>query len=331
MNVLNPQPNPVPYSMPRQPFRRTFDVEGQDGAECRSRIWKGQYNCIFIATPPATTAAYLKQLASCPGRIVVWAEKPWFSSMVEALGLESLLAASAHHIRYGDHYLHRPVCRWLWQASLGFLLGGPLTGVEGVLFETPGTLSRAMFTTGVLRDLLIHLVSLVRRLFPGERLEVTHAFAAKQDGWPGASESYASLRGEINNGRMLVPVSLAAAKNHPVARKQLVLHGPQASLLLDFMKPENDKDNESADLIFPGGGYRRLYADPRTLANSVKPYGFVLQHLIEGRGETLGLDFHEALDVLRVLDDAVRLFLNPLPTYEQGTYPPDAQGSSPCS
>jgi hypothetical protein len=44
--------------------------------------------------------------------------------------------------------------------------------------------------------------------------------------------------------------------------------------------------------------------------------------MIEGRGETLGLNLHEALDVLRVLDDAKRLFPTPLPAYDKGTLPP---------
>jgi predicted dehydrogenase len=318
MNTFIPR-DPVPCLTLVQPFHCIFDAEGPDGAECRSRIWNGQYNWVFIATAPTTTAAYLKRLASCPGRIVVWAEKPWFSSVVEALGLERLLAASAHDIRYGDHYLHRPVCEWLWQAPLGFLLGGPVTAVEGVLFETPGTLSPAMVTTGVLRDLLLHEVSLVRRLFPRNRLEVTSAFGARVQGRPGATESYARLCGVIHTGGTRVPISLAAAKNHPVAQKMLLLHGQSVSLRLDLAQ-------ECADLVFAGGGCRRLYPRPGTDASPERAYAFILRALIGNRGETLGLDLHEALDVLRVLDDAKRLFPNPLPGYEQGAYPPNVQG-----
>jgi hypothetical protein len=52
------------------------------------------------------------------------------------------------------------------------------------------------------------------------------------------------------------------------------------------------------------------------------PYAFILRALIKCQGETLGLNLHEALDVLRVLDDAKRLFPTQLPAYDKGTFPP---------
>jgi len=309
MKNFEPQSKPMSCAAPRLPFRRFFNVEGPESVECWNRIRKGEYH-IFLATPPAITSHYLEQLARCPVPLFIWVEKPWFPSLAVGRRLEGVLSNSPHRICYGDHYLHRAVCEeFLWQAPLEFLVGGPVAAVEGILFEKPAALSPAMVTTGVMHDLLIHDVSLVSRLFPGGHLEVTHAFASRVKGWPGSSESYASLRGVIDTGWTKVPVSLTAGKYHPVARKQLVLQGPKASLLLDFMQ-------ESADLILPGGFRRRLYPDSTTVVQHERPYAFILRTIIEGRGEALGLDLHSALDVLRALDDAKRMMPRPLPIYD---------------
>jgi hypothetical protein len=309
MNVHQPAKQPTPY-------RRIFDADGLDGAECRTQIWKGAYEFIYQATPAEVTAAFLERLATCPTGLRIFAEKPWFPSLAEARRLEERLEASPHSVRYIDHYLHRPVCEgWLWHAPLEFFLGGRPAAVEGALFESPAPLSPSMVATGALFDLLPHLVSLTHRLFPGERIEVTSAFGARQDGWPGPTENFACLRGVIDTGRDRVPVSLAAGKCHPDTQKWLALHGPRASLRLDFVQ-------ESADLIFPNGDRRRLYPAPGTEPQAERPYAFILRTLLQGRGETVGLDLSQALGVLRVLDDARQRMPSPLPRYPKGAYPP---------
>jgi predicted dehydrogenase len=299
-------PNAGQLAPPVPAFCRIFDVDGPSGIECRTSIWNGEYELIVLATPSPVTSSYLDKFACCPGNLNIWAEKSWFPSVAEARRVHGKLKGSGHRVFYGDHYMHKAVCQnWLWQAPLELLLDGPVIAVEGVLFEEPAPLSPNMVAAGVLDDLLVHNMSLLRRLFH-KPLTVQKAFAARQATWPGTSESYVLVNGVIITDRASVAVRLAAAKNYSVKQKQMILHGSKSLILVDF-------NEESAHLV-TAGTRRRLYPEVDT-ARLERPYEFILRALIENRCETLGLQIHEVVDVLQALEDAKGFFPNPLPTY----------------
>jgi predicted dehydrogenase len=303
---------------PSARYARYYDT-ATDIIACLIRILTGQYSVVFLATPPAVTEQYLEVFVRClRRRCVVVAEKPWAASLAGAIRLEALLGESGVRLRCNDHYLAKPVVLWLLQQPLAFLLGGPIISVKARLLETPGHLSPAMAATGVLRDLLIHLVTVVHRIFPGERIDITSGFAARHDGWPGQSaqgeptESCASLVGVIDTGRSRVSVDLGAAKDCPAAEKVLRIEGPEGTLWIDFAQ-------DRAELEFPNGSRRLLF--PVSATKAEKPYSYVFRRLSEGDA-SVGLDINEAVAVLRVLHEAQQLFPNPLPIYQKKTCPP---------
>jgi hypothetical protein len=317
MPLSNHQLEPSGVAGPRGPFRMTFDAATQLVA-CLLGVFGGTYNAgIFLATPPHVTIKYLKLLARRMRKpCLVLAEKPWAPSLAAFQSMVQLLDGSPLTVRFLDHYLSRGVIlNWqFFEQPLEFYLGGPITAVKGHLFESMGAVSPAM-SVGVLRDLCVHLITVVSRLFPGDRLKISRVWAARHDGWPSPStDSYVRLLGSIDTLRHRVSVNLAAAKDYPIADKVLVLQGPGARLCLDLTA-------ETADLISRDGNQRRLYPHPRRPVNTERPYLNIFRRLLAG-DKSLGLDVHEAEKVLVVLDEAEKL-MPPLHRYEKGAYPLD--------
>jgi predicted dehydrogenase len=284
---------------------------------CLLAVLTGTYTGgIFLATPPHVTAQYLELLAlSLRKPYLVLAEKPWAPSLSAFKRLARLLRNSPLTVRFIDHYLARDVVvNWLFQQPLTFFLGGPIIAIKGHLFEQSGAASPAM-GVGVLRDLCVHLISVVSRLFPADRIELRQVWAARHDGWPfPPTASYVRLIGHIDTLCHRVSVNLAAAKNYPTAAKLLVLEGPEGTLYVDLAA-------ETADLILRDGSKHRLYPDSRRPTTQEHPYVNIFRRVIEG-DKSLGLNASEAEKVLLVLDQAEKL-MPPLCLHANGTYPPD--------
>src|SRR5687768_13425868 len=84
-------------------------------------VERGEYGTVYLATPPQVTGRQLLWLADCPVELVV-AEKPWFPDLVFARQAGECLRRSRVCFRFLDHYLYRPVIRWLLGQSLETLL-----------------------------------------------------------------------------------------------------------------------------------------------------------------------------------------------------------------
>ncbi len=303
-------------SLSPAPFARIFNV-ATELVPCLLGVAAGAYSVIFLATAPTVAEEYVELLASCVQQsCLVVVEKPWASSAAAARRLESLLDQSCLAVRYNDHFLYKPVFTWLVQQPLPFFLGGPIQSIRCRLFEATGALSVTQGSTGVLDDLLVHGLTVIKRLLPAASLQLTRAFGGKHDQWTYASPSYASLDAMIDTGRSLVPVSVAAAKDHHVTAKVLVLEGPDASMHIDFAQ-------DCADLMFSDGSQRRLFPDHGSSTNTEGPYEFLLRQLVNGRGENIGLDRQEAIIIRAWLDEAQGMHNDPLPSYQKGTYPID--------
>jgi hypothetical protein len=297
------------------PFQQDIDARGRELARCLRQVWAGLYPWLLLATPPWVTERYLRLLARCPRRLLVLAEKPWFTSGAMAERLRSRLDDSAVCFRFNDHYLVRGVLGWTLQAPLLFMLGR-CRAIKGALLEGPGRVSPAM-GVGVLRDVCVHLVTCSHRLFPGYQIRVTRAFAARHRLCAYPTDSYVRLTGVIDTPGTAVGITLEAAKGHPAPRKWLRVVGTEGTLHLDLTA-------DTADHITPNGVWRRLYTAPGAVPPG-PPYQALLQRLAAG-DETIGLSLHEALKVMQVLEDAARLLPSPLPLYEAGDFPPLPEG-----
>jgi predicted dehydrogenase len=283
---------------------------------CLQRLNEGGYPLVYVATPPAQTAAYLGMLADSGANLVV-AEKPWFPDFATARRLAHRLRRSRVCFRFIDHYVFRGVVRWVLDRPLAALLGGPLTAITGWLLETSEPVSQAM-KVGALADLLIHLLSISRQLLPARRIVVQEAHAARYRGAPGPPETFVHLRAAAN-GSVPVAVTLTAGKGiaSEAAGKVLLLEGPGAVLWLDLAA-------DTADRITAEGRVR-IY--PAAGEAAEEPYAVLLRQFAAG-DRSIGFGLKEALQILRILDDARRLLSVPLSEYAKGGYPAPVMGST---
>lgn len=279
--------------------------EDDEYEECWRRISVGDYSYVYVATPPSVTGELLLRLAESQVRLVI-AEKPWFKDLETASRILPILQRSKPVFRFVDHYLHRPAMRWALAQNLPMLLGGLPREFVGRLFEATEPASPAM-SIGVLHDTLIHMVTIVRRFCPGCPIQVRNVQVKRYQGAPSPSETFVRLHAVIEAERP-VDVILTAAKAHRVQRdsKAIIIRGPAATLHIDL-------DREAVHLVTPGH-CRHLYSQD----DDPDAYLYLLRQL-DAEDKSLGLDAHEALEVLRTLNDIRGHFPPSIPVYDRGS------------
>ncbi len=289
----------------RHPFRQWLHAE-RDAERLWEQLRVGAYRTAYLATPPDETAKLVDRLVDCAVQLV-GVEKPWFPNLYGARSVAARMNGHECRFRFIDHYLARPVVRWLFEQPdpLQFLLGGPITAINGWLLEEAEPSSPAQ-SVGVSADLLIHLVTVTHRLLPGCTTEVTRVEAGRYEDAPIPNETFAQVD-VVADSVDPVPISLTAAKGVPpeTAGKMLLVEGPDAILAIDFA-------HERAELITDRETQCLFQADDTCEA----AYVHILRRLTSGDA-TVGLSISEAVGILGILDEARRKFPDPPPQYER--------------
>jgi predicted dehydrogenase len=299
---IPPRPETPAGEGASEPYRRWFSGPAEH-EECWGRLLEGDYPSVFLTTPPAITWKLLMQLIATETRFVL-AEKPWFPDLETASRVIPHLRGAVPRIRFLDHYLYRPGVRWLQGQNLPMLLGGHARALTAWILETSDLASPAM-TVGVLKDTLIHLVSIVRAIFPGCGFNVQRVRAGQYRGAPPGCDTFVQVQALVD-AEEPVTVTLTAAKAHPPVdgpSKAVVIDGPGAALKLDL-------DRETVFLASPS--IRTLYSQGR----DEDAYTHILRRL-DGEDHSLGMDAEEALAIHRILHAVRERFPRPMPSYDR--------------
>jgi hypothetical protein len=263
----------------------------------------GGYEAVYLATPPRASGDWLDRLLDARVRLIA-VEKPWFGvELADAQRLVARVRGAGVACRFIDHHLAHPAMRYLLTHGTGFYLGGPARRVIGRFLEEAAPASPAMGQAGANLDMLIHLVSDVRGLFPGCAVGVHKARFGRTGAWPYATECFVRAWGEIDGAGGPVHFDLAAGKHCPSTAKYLRLDGTNGSaLVIDFV--------EGTITLARGDERRRVF--PFAGADTEPAYRHIIRRVADS-DTFVGVSAEEALTTFRVLDEVRRragYFLN---------------------
>lgn len=186
---------------------------------------------VVIAAPARRHLEILSRVLS-EARDLTWVlcEKPGGDSLPQFEDMLALCAQATVSLAVVDHYLLRPqVAAWRARPSSRNGLAA-VRRIEAALLER----NREGPDQDVNLDMLVHILNILRVLYPDSQFRAGAAWFARLAERPHVNVTHALVEGELDLGERRVPCLFEVGKSAPENRKELVLEMPDVVEKLDL-------------------------------------------------------------------------------------------------